>query len=188
MPTPVFASNAANLGGVFNSNKCKLQFVTDGPGVTGALAQQLQFTFMQNLTRIYEIGNDTSTDVDGQPASNVYVVIGRTQGQGNIRRIIGPQATITQFYENYGDACQMCKHDLSLTFKDMSCCPISGSFAPDQASVTYTLKHVAMYQLEFALQAQDMIASDTVHFQFIDLMWDDNAAAAGGGGGSSFGP
>ena len=155
----IFANQDVALGGVFQANRCKLNFGDNG--VTGVLVQAMQFSFSQNITRLYEIGD--SHNATGK--SNVYYVTGRCQGQMQLNRVIGPAATIETMYTVYGDACQACENNmtLSLTETDCSTC---GNYG---AGMYYTLQYCVLTQVGVSVQAQDMILNETCQIMFSGL-------------------
>jgi hypothetical protein len=173
MPNPIFKQQDMKLNGVFTANKAKLMFST-GSGcdeVTGVLVQAVNFTFVQNVTRLYEIGTDDSSGGGSSSSkANVYYVVGRCQGQAQLNRVVGPKATIGAMYSCYGDVCKACDNDMTLQLDETDCCTGEG------ASLTYTLKFVAMTQVGISLQAQDMIINETCQLMFSGLEFSDNMA------------
>jgi hypothetical protein len=179
MAQPIFTRQDTQLNGVFSSDKAKLQF---SEGVNGVLVQGMNFTYSQQVTRLYEIG---SADGTGQGAAanaggqktNVYYVGGRTQGQLQLNRVIGPKATIKQLYEEYGDVCKACDNNIELVLNEVDCCDGGGS-----ANCTYICKFCVLVQVGVSLQAQDMIINEQSQIMFSGLDIDDQAAPGGNQG------
>lgn len=166
-------SLANHLNGVFSANKVKLQFAATGTPspISGVLVQSINFTYSQNISRIYEIGDQAQNS--GQ--ANMYYVVGRTQGQAAVQRVVGPQATITQIYSQYGDACKACVNDLvlNLNSNEQACC------STGDVALTFTLKFCVLQQVGAALNANDMIVNENTSIMFSDLEYEGGGAVAG---------
>src|ERR1700749_2480879 len=91
----VFTRTEVGFGGAMTSEKGLL---TPNGGITGVLMQNLQLSYSQNVTRIYEIGRA------GQ-MTNMYYISGRAAGQLNVAHIIGPAGAMTTFYNTFSDVC-----------------------------------------------------------------------------------
>ncbi len=146
MANPIFKQNNVKVKNVFTAKQAKLNFGITG--VTGVLVQGLNFTYAQNITRLYEIGS-------GDDPQNVYYVVGRTQGQMQINRVIGPNKTITEMYKVFGDACKACDNPMTLSLgatETDECCPAH--------ELKYFLKGCALQQVGISLQAQDMLINE----------------------------
>lgn len=151
----IFGRQETQLGGVFNCDDAVLSF---DKGVTGVLVQGAQFTYAQNVTRLYEIG-----DSGNKP--KVYYVGGRTQGQGGISRVVGPNATIKQLYSVYGNVCNACSNTMVLNMTKSNC-GSGGSCSGGSGQVKYTLKYVVLTQVGVSVQAQDMIINEQSQVMF----------------------
>src|SRR5262245_18479743 len=91
----IFSNTASTLAGVFAAHQAVLNMA----GVNIALVQNLNFTHMQSFTRLYEIGSQGNV-------GRVFYVTGRTQGIGNMGRVVGPKAALAAFYAKFGDVCE----------------------------------------------------------------------------------
>jgi len=170
-------SLANNLNGVFSANKVKLQFAATGTPspISGVLVQSINFTYSQNISRIYEIGDQAQNS--GQ--ANMYYVVGRTQGQAAVQRVVGPQATIAQIYSQYGDACKACVNDLVLNFNEQACCVGGQAGSTGDMALMFTLKFCVLQQVGAALNANDMIVNENTSIMFSDLLYEGGGAVAG---------
>ena len=156
MATPVFAKADSKLMGAFTANDAALVM---SPAKLGALVQGINFTYSQNVMRLYEI------NWQKQDYANVYYVAGRSQGQLGMNRIVGPNAAITALYSKYGDVCQASQNPLTL---DLS----AGNCAVGRAvanSLSYTLKFCVLTQVGLAVQAQDMLINENSALMFSGL-------------------
>lgn len=159
MANNMFERKPVNIEGAFQADKAKLLFT--GTGVTGALVQGMNFTYGQQVTRLYEIGNAAAG-----ATTNVYYVGGRTQGTGGLNRVIGPSATIKALYTAFGDVCKACDNVLTLDLTESNCCSNGGS-----QQIIYELKGVVLTQVGISLQAADMIINEQAQLMFSDLTY-----------------
>jgi hypothetical protein len=155
---PIFTKQDTSIGGVFSSDKVKLTFSNN---VTGVLVQGMNFTYSQNVTRLYEVGSTTGSD-----KTNVYYVGGRTQGMLQLNRVIGPNATIKELYTEYGDVCKACGNNITLDLQEVDCCE-GGT-----GGMTYTAKFCVLVQVGVSVQAQDMIINEQSQIMFSGLDFD----------------
>lgn len=143
----VFNRNVSTLGGVFTSDAAKLTL----RGNLGVLVQQLQFTYAQTITRLYEVGGE-----------NIYYVGGRTQGQMNINRVIGPKGSVCALYQQYGDVCSAKQNVVSLALTETDC-------SVGASKSTYSMKNCVITQVGVAVAAQDMILNENTTMMFSSL-------------------
>lgn len=145
----IFNRNVSTLGGVFSSDSAKLTL----KGNLGVLVQQLQFTYAQTVTRLYEVGGE-----------NIYYVGGRTQGQLNINRVIGPKGSVCALYATYGDICAAKSNVITLSLIEPDCSIEGGA-----GKSTYTMKNCVITQVGIAVAAQDMIVNENTSMMFSSL-------------------
>lgn len=148
MPS-VFAS-AQTFNGGFRADNLGLTIA--GAPVAGMVLQNIQFSFTQQITLLYEIGSN-----------NVYYVGGRAQGTMSIARVIGPANAQAQLIEQYGDLCS----PKDLRFNANAGCP-SGTPAVN-ASVRYTIKKAVLTTVAGSVNANDVVINEQLQFLFIDL-------------------
>jgi len=171
---PIFGREETALNGIFTSDKVKLQFSGD---VDGVLVQGFNFTYSQQITRLYEIGGSAAPSNNGQQQTYVYYVGGRTQGAAQLNRVIGPCAKIVELYKQYGDVCKACNNPLTVSLDQTNCSPGEGGNAADKCgcddkSLKYMLKHCVLTQVGVSIQAQDMIINETSQIMFSGLNYE----------------
>jgi len=68
------------------------------PGLTdpGLLAQKVDISYEQAITRLYEVGS-----------AKTYFVAGRPSGQISIARVLGGKGPSAEFLDKYGDVCKV---------------------------------------------------------------------------------
>lgn len=151
MPAVDLFTRAENVfGGAFSADLGKL---TLGAGLDGTLVQNLNATYMQNVSRLYEVGN---TD----QAAKVYYVGGRAQGQMGLARVVGPSVVVAGFYEKFGDVCNAGQNIITLELDPLAC---------DGDSLTYNMKFVVLVQVGLSIAAQDMLVNENSSLMFSGL-------------------
>jgi hypothetical protein len=138
------------FGGAFSADLGKL---TLGAGLTGTLVQNLNATYMQNVSRLYEVG-------DTNEASKVYYVGGRAQGQMGMARVVGPAVVVCAFYEKFGDVCNAGNNLISLELSPLAC---------NAGNLTYNMKFVVLVQVGLSVAAQDMLVNENSSLMFSGL-------------------
>ncbi len=160
MAQPVFKRQDTAVGGVFSSDKAKLNF--PGTAVRGTLVQGLNFNYQQNVTRLFEVGNSGAGNT-----TNVYYVGGRTQGTAQLNRVIGPDATIKEMYSQFGDVCNAKNNTIAMELSESDCSPGGSS-----QKITYTLSGVVLIQVGISVNAQDMIINEQCQLMFSGLKYE----------------
>lgn len=148
--TDIFNRTSSVYGGSFAADKATMTFAGVPNGSVGQLIQNIQVSYQQMITKLYEVGS-----------ANVYFVGGRTQGQGNLGRVIGPASVQLAFYTKYGDICNIQNNVLTFNFSG-NCA--AGQTGASQAS--YTCGLTVVNTVGFNAQAQDMLVNEQVGFQF----------------------
>jgi len=158
MPGDIFLANGAQLGGAFSAELAKLNF---GGVVSNALVQNVNATYVQNISRLYEVGNGTY----GQ--TNIYYVGGRTQGTLGLGRVLGPTTTISAFYNKFGKVCNAQYNNIGLEFNPLSCPPAGGYGG-------YGLYGCCLTQVGISVAAQDMIVNEQSQMVFASMVFYGN--------------
>lgn len=148
MPSAFAGSQTHN--GSFRADQLEMSF--GGDPVDGFLVQQVQFSFTQQVTLLYEIGS-----------ANVYYVGGRSQGNATLSRVIGPQAAAADFVNKYNDICEPQPIELDAS---QGCSKGSGG------GVRYTLEEAVLITISVSVTAQDTVINEQLQFMFIDLTSD----------------
>jgi len=152
MPS-VFASPQTFHGGFRADNlKLKLQNVK----VDGMVIQNVQFSFTQQVTLLYEIGGGKNY---------VYYVGGRAQGNATIARIIGPSEAQAAFLREYGDLCKPKK----IRFDASAGCP--DGEPPVNGGMEYNLMACVLTTVAVSVNANDVVINEQLQFMFTDLIY-----------------
>jgi len=155
MAQPVFAGGQTHFGG-FRADQLTLTF---GPtDVRGYLVQNVQFSYTQQVTMLYEIGSDY-----------VYYVGGRTQGTATLSRVIGPSPLAAQFLELYNDIC------------DPKPIAFNASAGCEGGGLEYELIDAVLTTVSVSVTAQEVVINEQMQFMFVDMTFTEDGAPAGGG-------
>jgi hypothetical protein len=182
----VYERQRTEYKGSFASDNAVLS--TGTAGVALGIVQQLQITFAQQISRIYDVTNG-GTQTKG---AAIYYVGGRTQGQATIARVVGPDKSLCSFYKTFGNVCDPKNLDFTLGAQ----CGPDGSLAQqqgtnNQSALKYTLTRAVITNVGLTVAAQDMIVNESVTLVFADLECDDgggSSSGSGGGAGSTTNP
>ena len=121
-----------------------------GRPVDGFLVQNVQFSYSQQVTMLYEIGS-----------SNVYYVGGRAQGTATLSRIAGPAQFGADFIRLYNDVCS--PEDISFAGRSGAC----GN--SNVGAVRYNLVDAVLTTVSVSVTAQDVVINEQLQFIFADL-------------------
>ncbi len=152
MPS-VFQGAQSHNGG-FRADQ--LTLTLGGVDVRGFLIQNIQFSYTQQLTLLYEIGSEF-----------VYYVGGRAQGTSTIARILGPQAAGGDFLNRYTDLCEP---------QDMEFNASAGCAGAGTGAGRYTIIDAVLTTISVSVTSQEVVINEQLQFIFIDL-----ETPAGGG-------
>ena len=160
----LFTRTEVDFGGAMHA---QTGIVTPNNGLTGILMQNIQLSYQQQVTRLYELG------VAAQ-RTKVYYVGGRAQGTMSVAHVIGPGITIAQFYEAFGDVCKArnntCQLDLGSNFCDSSALPGLPTIAfPVPKPVRYVAKYCVLMSVGVSVSAQDFVINENSPLMFSGL-------------------
>jgi hypothetical protein len=139
----VFAGGQTHNGG-FRADQLTLTF--GGTDVAGFLVQNVQFTYTQQVTLLYEIGS-----------AFVYYVGGRAQGQATLSRVVGPSQLAGTFISQFNDLCEPADIDFD------------ASAGCDSGGPHYTLEDAVLTTISLSVTAQDVVINEQLQFMFINL-------------------
>ena len=125
--------------------------MTVSSGRTGFITQALGLNYAQPVNRIYEIGSP-----------NVYLISGRTRGDGGIQSVVGPSATVQTFYSTYGNVCNASANTLRFTFN-------VGCSAGGNNVGSMSAKGVVLTNVSRNTQSESIVISEAVAFMFAAL-------------------
>lgn len=154
MANDIFKRAQLRWGGAFAAENGLL---TPNKGLNGVLMQQISAQYLQQVSRIYEVGES------GKPSA-VYYVAGRPSGQMSVAHVIGPGVAMTDYYDNFSDVCSAADNDIQLNLKKTQCSAGGGS-----ASVTYTCKFCVLTMIGVATQAQDLLVNESSQLTFANM-------------------
>jgi hypothetical protein len=169
----IYARQRTVHSGSFPSDQAALTLA--GTPIPLGIVQSAQVQFAQAVSRIYDVGNG-GLAFAGSGKVPVYYVGGRTQGQGQFSRVMGPQSgAICEFYSVMGNVCS--PQDLTLTFQagcgtNGAARLVSNSDAfgnQGVARVAYTLNSVVMTSMGIRVDSQSMIVNDDVSIIFANM-------------------
>jgi len=156
MAAPVFGGAPQAVSGVIKAEHVRLT----GFGGAGAVVQQLQIQFERSMNLLYEIGSQ-----------NVYYVGDRRRGTIQGSRIVAGSGNFRAMITKYGDMCRANTNTLTLKAESGACGGGGGG------NVTYDCKGVVLTSIGASVTAQDIVITESVGFQFVELEY----PAAGGG-------
>jgi hypothetical protein len=142
MPS-VFAGGQTHNGG-FRADQLSVTF--GGVDVAGFLVQNIQFSYTQQVTLLYELGSEF-----------VYYVGGRAQGTATIARVIGPAPLAGQFITQFNDLC----NPQDIEFDASSGCEGGGA--------RYTLLDAVLTTVSISVTSQEVVINEQLQFIFIDM-------------------
>lgn len=152
----VFSRTASAFAGAFSADTLSLTFSDNVPT---ALVQTLQSSYMQSVTRLYEVGA-----ING--VSRTYYVGGRSQGNLNIGRIIGPSVLMGTYYTKFGNVCNARTNSLAFGLTQSDCTlrpPLAGAV---NNPVAFTCKFCVITQIGVSVGAQDSVINESSSLMF----------------------
>lgn len=141
-------SSAQTVKGAFRADKLRIQF---GPIQSGMLAQQISFSFAQQIAMIYEIGS-----------AGVYLIGGRAQGTAGLNRIVGPAQIATPFFAQFGDVCRAADNNINFN-------ATSGCGATANSGVKYRLEGCVINNIGVGLTSQEVVINEQIQMTFVNL-------------------
>jgi len=163
MANELFTRTETDFGGAMHA---QFGIVTPANGLTGVLMQNIQLSYQQQVTRLYELGNKGVK-------SKVYYVGGRAQGSMSVAHVIGPGVSIKAFYDNFGDVCKAqtntCEIDLSTNVCNQQ---NAGDVKPPR--VAYTVKYCVLVSIGMSVAAQDFVINENSQLMFSGLEFQGN--------------
>jgi hypothetical protein len=161
MATDIF-SRTVGFGGAFSADGAMITF---GATSAGMLAQSVQWSYMQAVQRIYEIGSN-----------NVFLIAGRTQGQASIQRVMGPTALATAFYATFGNVCNATSNNINFTAQarcGSAGWQSTGDYGPGSAGagINIGLYNCVIQSYGGGIQAQEMVVNEQIQMLFLYLVY-----------------
>jgi hypothetical protein len=168
----IYARQRTVHAGSFPSDQAAMSLA--GTPIAMGIIQGAQVSFAQAISRLYDVSNGGFGGGAGGLVP-VYYVGGRTQGQGQLSRVMGPQSgALCEFYRIMGNVCS--PQDLTFTFRS-GCGQAGATTLPNSQvsassglkSVAYTLESVVMNNVGISVDSQAMIVNDNVGLIFSNM-------------------
>ena len=172
----IYARQRTVHAGSFPSDQAAMSLA--GTPIPLGIVQSAQVGFSQAISRLYDVSNG-GFGGSGGGLVPVYYVGGRTQGQGQISRVMGPQSgALCEFYRILGNVCS--PQDLTFTFRS-GCGQEGAATLPNSSasgsrglkSVSYTLEAVVMNNIAVNVDSQSMVVNDNVGMIFANMRCDE---------------
>jgi hypothetical protein len=151
----IFGRQEAVFGGAFSADSALMTFA----GITGVglITQQLNFSYQQHVTRIYEVGTHFQ-----------YYIVGRSEGSMSLSRVLGPRPLAFAFYTIYGNACNAANNTINLSMAQ-GCVNAQDAQAAGNLT-TLSILGVLLQNVGFSIQAEQMLISEQAQAMFIALI------------------
>lgn len=146
----IFGRNDSPFVGAFAADASTL--IISGVDQKTHLIQQLSLNYNQTVNTLFEIGSN-----------NRYYVVGRTTGQFQFGRIIGPTVVGDELIAKLGNPCSSGDKDLTMNLGNAGC--IAGT----KKTINVTAKACVMMSLGISLQSQDMLINEQLQGMFGQL-------------------
>jgi len=151
-----FGRQTDSFGGSISADATRVTFpaLSDGSGSeAGVLLQTLQMTYVQQVSRLLELGS-----------SNIYYVGGRAMGNAAAARIFGPRILAAEFYRTYGNVCNAKTNTLHFGVQ-------AGCNADSLQRRSYTCHFVVLTEMSLAAQATDSMINESLRMIFSSLLY-----------------
>ncbi|MEM4360052.1 MAG: hypothetical protein QXT45_05950 [Candidatus Bilamarchaeaceae archaeon] len=162
----IFGRAPLLFGGAIAADTAVMLFSGIGPGSgafsqTGVMAQNFNVDYTQQVQRIYELG-----------APVTYYIVGRTQGNGNIGRILGPRLLTKAFYLVFGDACFSAFNNMYVG-AGVGCYSQSRDLTTVGDFAEFYLLNCLLINYSLSVNANDMVFGERLPFVFVSLYFPD---------------
>jgi hypothetical protein len=152
----------SGLGGVFKGNKFTMAISgQNGAGTEvdfeGALVQNLQLNYQRQITRFWALGTQKQ-----------YYIEGRTEGQGTLARIVGPQGLVDELVEVLSNLCTLNNRGVTLTANSPDGCAWIGNTA-NNPKISLSLWGAISTGISFGADAQQFVINSSLALMFTSL-------------------
>ena len=161
----LFSRTEVDWGGAMTS---QFGMVVPNKGLTGILMQNLQLSYMQNVSRLYELGRSGEK-------TRIYYVGGRAQGSMSAAHVVGPGVTMKTFYDNFSDVCKAQTNDCEIRLTPNICSStgvqaITGTaLAFGSTVMSYKAKYCVLVSIGVSVSAQDFVVNESSQMTFSGL-------------------
>lgn len=151
MSGDMFGAKGA-IGGIFKGTQVALTLgkgtVGGGTGQKGALVQTISLSYTRNVTRVWELGS-----------SDTYFVIGHTEGQMQMNRIVAKVEN--DILDELSDACKAASYLLNLSSVANAC--------EGGAKINLTASGPMLTQRSFSADAGQFVLTSSAALMFTGL-------------------
>lgn len=151
----------ASVGGTFRGNKFKMTIANQQElSFEGLLVQQLQLSYQRQVTRFWALGTRAQ-----------YYIEGRTEGQGQMSRIVGPQGLIDEMATVLADFCSVATRTVSLSSTGDDCNKIitNGTATATRGGLALTLGGIIANGITFGADANQFIINSSINLMFASM-------------------
>ena len=157
MALDVFGREAQDPGSSFSADNSVLTFsgsaVVDAQQ-TNLLIQNLSANYQQTITRLFELGNNTSTFIQG-----------RTQGTLGIARVVGPKTSTEDFIKKFSKVCTLKENLIHFNLGGAKeACPQT-----PQSNEGFIAQGCLIQSLAYTVESQDVVIKQQIQMQIISL-------------------
>lgn len=162
MVNDIFGAKSQRFGGAFSADDAFVQFGLSraqeslGDQEAGLAIDQTQFSFQQRIGKAYDVTSPV-----------VYVIRGRSQGDGTFGQIAGVRALTEQFMITYGDVCAMDENILVFSTR-------SGCGTRRVVDERFSLVSLVLTGFSQSVTAEDMMIRRNLPFTFLSLVHGDS--------------
>lgn len=150
----IFSRTTDRFGGAFSADSTTISFSGAGSGFdAGLLMQNIQMSYTQQVTRLFEVGSP-----------NVYYVGGRTAGNGSIQRVVGPKKLSAAFYKSFGDVCNAVNNTLHASMA-------SGCGNDAGGSASFTAHYCVITTVGLSIGSADMLINESIGLIFSSFLY-----------------
>jgi len=157
----VFGRKEQTVDSAFSADSSSLTFEGGGGEATTAnlLTQNLSVNYGQTTTRIYELGSQKSSMIQG-----------RTQGTVSLSRIIGPAVAALDFITKFSNVCNIRNNNIVFRLDASEGDTATGGGVCSEGSKEgFTAYGCLIQNLSYSVEAQDLIIRQQVQMQIISL-------------------
>lgn len=156
MAQELFSRTEVTFGG---GTTAQFGLLNANNGLSGVLMQNMQVSYMQNVTRLYELGTTGER-------TKVYYIGGRASGTINAGHVIGPGVSMANFYNKFSDVCNAGNNECRVILTP-NLCP--GNAA---AKMAYNCKFCVLVSVGVSVSANDFVINENSQMMFSGLEFD----------------
>lgn len=140
----------SKLGGTFKGTSFAMSLGGATGDFRGALVQQLNITYMRQLTRVWELGS-----------RDQFYIEGHTEGAATLQRIVGPSGLVDNITRQLTDTCSAASRVVSLSAVNNTCAGADGG--------VITLESPVVTNLTFGATVTNFVVDSGVQLTFTGL-------------------